>query len=122
MPTTQGMPSSRETIAAWQVMPPESVTIAAARRISGTQSGAVMWVTRTSPSCSRAASSREAITRTVPLGDAGGGAEAPEQLPAGGGLRAGSPPVPPVLVTGRDCSIQTLPSSSIAHSVSWGEP
>ena len=44
------MPSSRETIAAWQVIPPESVTIAAERRISGTQSGAVMWVTRISPS------------------------------------------------------------------------
>ena len=49
VPTTQGTPSSRETIAAWQVMPPESVTIAAARRISGTQSGAVMCATSTSP-------------------------------------------------------------------------
>ena len=37
-----GCPSSRETIAAWHVMPPESVAIAAARRINGTQSGAVI--------------------------------------------------------------------------------
>ena len=59
VPTRQGMPSSRETIAAWQVMPPESVTIAAARRISGTQSGAVMWVTSTSPSRSSPASASD---------------------------------------------------------------
>jgi hypothetical protein len=55
VPTTQGIASSRETMAAWHVMPPESVTIAAARRISGTQSGAVMCVTSTSPAASRPA-------------------------------------------------------------------
>ena len=41
-PTTAGTPSSRETMAAWQVMPPPSVTMAAARRMVGTQSGLVM--------------------------------------------------------------------------------
>ncbi len=121
MPTTQGIPSSRETIAAWQVIPPESVTIAAALRISGTQSGAVMWVTRTSPSTSSAASSREPITRTVPLAIPGA---APSPLTSSLPASAVGPgsPSPPVLVTGLDCSIQILPASSIAHSVSCGAP
>ena len=35
-PTTQGMPSSRLTMAAWEVRPPASVTMAAARFIAGT--------------------------------------------------------------------------------------
>ena len=45
-PTMHGMPSSRDTIAACEVMPPASVTIAAARRMIGTQSGEVMVVTK----------------------------------------------------------------------------
>ena len=48
-------------------MPPASVTIAAARRMSGTQSGEVMCVTSTSPACKRAASASEPMMRTVPL-------------------------------------------------------
>ena len=48
-PTTAGMPSSRAMIAAWQVRPPRLVTIAAARFITGSQSGSVMSVTSTSP-------------------------------------------------------------------------
>jgi len=47
-------------------MPPESVTIAAAFRISGTQSGAVMWVTRTSPGSRLSADSSDATIRTGP--------------------------------------------------------
>src|SRR6476659_7460955 len=54
VPTTQGIPSSRETIAACDVIPPASVTTAAARRINGTQSGEVIAATRISPGRSRA--------------------------------------------------------------------
>ena len=67
VPTTQGIPNSRETIAAWQVMPPESVTIAPARRNRGSQSGEVMCVTSTSPSFRLAASASETSTRAAPL-------------------------------------------------------
>ena len=42
VPTTHGIPSSRDTIAACEVIPPLSVTTATARRISGTQSGDVI--------------------------------------------------------------------------------
>ena len=49
-PTTiAGMPSSRLTMAAWHVRPPRSVTTAAARFITGSQSGSVISVTSTSP-------------------------------------------------------------------------
>ncbi|MNT59692.1 hypothetical protein D3C72_1972250 [compost metagenome] len=48
-PTTAGIPSSRAMIAAWQVRPPRLVTMAAARFITGSQSGSVMSVTSTSP-------------------------------------------------------------------------
>ena len=116
------MPSSRETIAAWQVIPPESVTIAAARRIRGTQSGAVMWVTSTSPSASSALPPSAAITRTGPAATPGA-APSPRTssspAPAGSGAASGSPPV---AVTGRDWSIHTRPSGSKAHSVSCGVP
>ena len=50
VPTIQGIPSSLETIAAWQVLPPLSVTIAPAFFIIGSQSGSVIIVTKTSPS------------------------------------------------------------------------
>ena len=49
VPTTHGTPSSRLTIAAWHVRPPRSVTMAAARFITGSQSGSVMAATSTSP-------------------------------------------------------------------------
>ena len=48
-PTMQGMPNSRDTMAAWQVRPPRLVTMAAAIFMMGSQSGSVMSVTRTSP-------------------------------------------------------------------------
>ena len=50
VPTMHGTPNSRATIAAWHVMPPVSVTSAAARRMVGSQSGLVIWATRISPS------------------------------------------------------------------------
>src|SRR5437660_11367017 len=43
-----GIPISRETIAAWHVVPPSSVTIAPAIFMYGTQSGFVIRVTRIS--------------------------------------------------------------------------
>ena len=48
VPTIQGMPSSRETMAAWDVRPPLSVIIAPAIFIIGSQSGSVISVTNTS--------------------------------------------------------------------------
>ena len=48
-PTMAGMPSSRATMAAWQVRPPRSVTMAAAFFITGSQSGLVVSATSTSP-------------------------------------------------------------------------
>ncbi len=64
VPTTHGTPSSRETIAACDVIPPASVTMAAARRISVTQSGDVKCATSTAPWSSP--SSGRASTRTGP--------------------------------------------------------
>ena len=49
VPTMAGNPSSRLTIAAWQVRPPRLVTMAAAFFITGSQSGSVLSVTSTSP-------------------------------------------------------------------------
>ena len=59
--------------------PPESVTIAAARRISGTQSGAVMCATSTSPSSNCAASASVVSTRTAPARGARRGSETAQQ-------------------------------------------
>ena len=67
VPTTAGTPSSRATIAAWQVTPPESVTSAAARRTAGIQSGLVNGATSTSPSTIRTPSAGEWRTRTRPV-------------------------------------------------------
>ena len=70
VPTTQGMPSSRDTIAAWQVRPPSSVTTAAARLSTGSQSGSVIRATSTSPA--RKLGQRlhgDRITRTGPVAD-----------------------------------------------------
>ncbi len=53
-------------MAAWQVRPPRSVTMADARFITGSQLGSVMSVTSTSPFSTRSISSADAITRTVP--------------------------------------------------------
>ncbi|MPL96821.1 hypothetical protein SDC9_43005 [bioreactor metagenome] len=47
--TTQGMPSSRETMAAWDVSPPSSATMAEASFMAGTYSLSVAPTTRTAP-------------------------------------------------------------------------
>ena len=66
VPTTAGIPSSRETIAAWEVRPPWSVMMPAARFMIGTQSGSVISVTSTAPSSNRSISSALLITCTLP--------------------------------------------------------
>ena len=53
-------------IAAWQVRPPRLVTIAAARFITGSQSGSVMSVTSTSPAATLSISADDLTSRTVP--------------------------------------------------------
>ena len=113
VPTRQGMPSSRETIAAWQVIPPESVTIAAARRISGTQSGVVMCATRTSLPLSSPASASEVTTRARPEAQPGAAPRPRSSTrPSSSGLAPSGSRAPPMVVTGRDWSIQTVPSGS----------
>ena len=53
-------------IAAWQVRPPRLVTIAAARFITGSQSGSVMSATSTSPACTRSICAADFTSRTSP--------------------------------------------------------
>ncbi len=72
-------------IAAWQVRPPRSVTIAAARFMTGSQSGSVMSVTRMSPSCTRCISDARSITLTLPVA-----MRAPTALPVSSGSPAPS--------------------------------
>ena len=62
VPTTHGMPNSRDTMDAWQVIPPASVTMATAFFIAGTQSGDVMVVTKISPSLNCSISSGFVMT------------------------------------------------------------
>ena len=50
VPTTQGILSSLEIIAAWHAIPPSSVTIALDLRIKGIRAGFVVTATRISPS------------------------------------------------------------------------
>ena len=66
VPTTQGIPSSREIIDAWQVTPPSSVTIPLALLIAGTMSGVVMVVTIMSPSLILSNSSMSKTIFTLP--------------------------------------------------------
>ncbi len=66
VPTTAGTPSSRETMAAWEVIPPSSVTMPAARFIAGTMSGVVISVTMMSPAPTLSSWSSFSTTRTAP--------------------------------------------------------
>jgi hypothetical protein len=66
VPTMAGNPSSRLTIAACDVRPPWSVTIAAARFMIGSQSGSVISVTRISPSSNVPRSVGSFSLRTLP--------------------------------------------------------
>ena len=53
-------------IAAWQVRPPRLVTMAAARFMTGSQSGSVMSATSTSPLCTRVISFTSRMMRAGP--------------------------------------------------------
>src|SRR6516165_1159869 len=65
-PTTAGRPSSRATMAAWQVRPPRLVTIAAAVFMTGSQSGLVASATSTSPGRKEVRLCASVTTRTLP--------------------------------------------------------
>ena len=65
-PTTAGMPSSRATMAAWQVRPPLSVMTPAAIFMTGSQSGLVAGATRISPGLKAARSRAVAMRRVRP--------------------------------------------------------
>ena len=65
--TTQGLPNSLETIAAWQVMPPTSVTTATDFFIAVTKSTDVEGTTNTSPSFILDNSEMLLITLALPL-------------------------------------------------------
>jgi len=71
VPTTAGQPSSRLTIAAWQAMPPSSVTMAPARFIPGTISGMVILVTMMSPCLTLSRSLPLDMRRTNPVATPG---------------------------------------------------
>ena len=53
VPTTAGSPYSRETIAAWDMIPPMSVTVAAILEKIGAHAGEVIVQTRISPGAHR---------------------------------------------------------------------
>src|SRR4051812_45607878 len=66
VPTTAGMPYSRATIAAWDMIPPMSETVAAILPNTGVQLGEVTGATRISPSASLPMSRTSRMTRAVP--------------------------------------------------------
>ncbi len=66
-PTTAGMPSSRATMAAWQVRPPLSVITPAAIFMTGSQSGLVAGATRISPGLKVERSRAVAMRRVRPV-------------------------------------------------------
>jgi proteasome lid subunit RPN8/RPN11 len=116
----QGIRSSRLTIAAWQVMPPESVMIPAARRNVGTQSGEVIGATSTSPVCSCAPSAGDRRMRTLPVATPGD-APSPETSTVPAAAVSAAPSAPARVVIGRVCTIANSPPAS-AHSMSCGAP
>jgi len=66
VPVTAGSPYSRHTIAAWLMIPPTSVTVAAILPNTGAQLGAVSGATRISPSWISAMPSADRITLAGP--------------------------------------------------------
>ena len=122
VPTTQGIPSSREIIEAWQVTPPSSVTIPLALLIAGTISGVVIVVTMMSPSLILSNSSMSKTILTLP--DAIPGL-APRPLtktsPKSDASSSPSSTASPKVVIGLACNKNNM-SFSNAHSVSIGSP
>src|SRR5260221_351311 len=100
---TQGMPSSRATMAPWLIWPPRSMTTPPARWNSDTQPGSVVRHTRMSPgSRSAVAGSRTnpapPVTAPPPPPPPVTGPEAspwPRPGGGGGGARGGRGPGPP---------------------------
>ena len=131
VPTTAGTPSSRATIAAWQVTPPVSVTRAAALRTAGIQSGLVSGATSTSPLSRRLPSAGEWRTRTRPVARPGDAARprrtgAVADSAAGCSTSSGALLVGPMsasdrVVIGRVWTRNSWPPE-ITHSRSWGRP
>ena len=66
VPTTAGMPYSRATIAAWDIVPPMSETAALILPNTGAQLGAVIGQTRISPVCTWSSSFGDVMTRAGP--------------------------------------------------------
>ena len=66
VPVTAGRPYSRQTMAAWLIIPPVSVTVAPILPKIGAQLGAVSGATRISPCCTSPIWSAEKITRAGP--------------------------------------------------------
>src|SRR6185437_3283522 len=66
VPTTAGRPYSRETIAAWDMIPPMSETAAAIFPNTGVQLGDVTGATRISPGSSSPSCARSSTTRAGP--------------------------------------------------------
>src|ERR1035437_5711543 len=66
VPTTAGSPYSRQTIAAWLMTPPTSVTQALILAKAGAQEGEVVGATRISPSCNCPTSDTVLQTRARP--------------------------------------------------------
>src|SRR6516225_10221515 len=84
VPVTAGSPYSRHTIAAWLMIPPTSVTVAAILANTGAQLGAVSGATSTSPSRSSAIPSADRMTRAGPSATPGEAAK-PASPPAASG-------------------------------------
>ena len=66
VPTTAGIPYSRQTIAVWLMIPPTSDTVAAIRANTGAHDGDVAGHTRTSPGSTEDSSETCVTTRTGP--------------------------------------------------------
>src|ERR1700757_4711704 len=85
VPVPAGRLYSRHTIAAWLMIPPTSVTVAAILPNTGAQLGAVSGATSTSPSRSSPMPSADTMTRAGPSTTPGGG-----RKPAPPAVRAGA--------------------------------
>ena len=122
VPTTQGIPSSREIIDAWHVTPPSSVTIPLDLFIAGTISGVVIVVTIMSPSSILSNSAISKIILTLPEAIPG---LAPRPLtktsPISEETSSTSSTTSPNVVIGLACNKNNSPFSN-AHSVSIGSP
>src|SRR6516162_6251543 len=82
VPVTAGSPYSRQTMAAWLMIPPTSVTVAAIVPNTGAQLGAVSGATRISPSRSSPIPAADKTTRAGPSATPGEAAKPVSPPPA----------------------------------------